>query len=244
MFKIDINCDMGEGMGNEELLMPFISSCSIACGGHVGSEETILRTLQLAKAYDVKVGPHPSYPDPDNFGRTSMNLSKKDLKDSLERQISLFKLCCKKTETNINHIKPHGALYNDLFVNAERVNIFLEVVKKQLPQVQIYCAPGSLLEKEALIVGIKTKREGFMDRAYNGDGTLRSRLLHGAILTDFEQVGFQVLGLIKKGSVSIANDESLTLSVQTLCLHGDHPQASKLIKHIDLLLKKEDIDVR
>ena len=135
-------------------------------------------------------------------------------------------------------------MYNDLFVNAERVNIFLEVVKKQLPQVEIYCAPGSLLEKEALIVGIKTKLEGFMDRAYNGDGTLRSRLLHGAILTDFEQVGFQVLGLIKKGSVSIANNESISLSVQTLCLHGDHPQASKLIKYIDGLLKKEHIDVR
>lgn len=234
---------MGEGMGNEELLMPFISSCSIACGGHIGSEETILKTLELAKTYDVKVGAHPSYPDPDNFGRTSMCLSKEDLKDSLERQISLFKLCCKKTETNINHIKPHGALYNDLFVNAELIHIFLEVVKEQLPQAQIYFAPGSLLEKEALIFGIKTKREGFMDRAYNLDGTLRSRSQDGAILTDFEQVGFQVLELITKGSIFIPYDKPIPLSVQTLCLHGDHPQAFKLIKYIDKLLKKENIDV-
>tara|TARA_B100000767_G_scaffold268993_1_gene290166 strand:+ start:1889 stop:2596 length:708 start_codon:yes stop_codon:yes gene_type:complete len=235
---------MGEGFGNEELLMPYISSCSIACGGHFGSADSINKTLQLAKHFGVKVGAHPAYPDPENFGRKSMKLTNQQLKESLEKQLNLFIACCKQSNSTINHIKPHGAFYNDLFHDSDGVLIFINVILEILPQVEIYCAPGSLLESEALKVGLSTKREGFMDRSYNADGTLRSRLLDGAVLTDFEQVGNQVVQVVKEKSVPVFNQKSIPLSIQTLCLHGDNPKASDLIKYINQLLKLEGIEVQ
>jgi len=243
MHTIDLNCDMGEGAGNDALLMPYISSCSIACGGHVGDEDSIKATLLLAKQFGVKVGAHPAYPDSENFGRKSMQLSDKELEESIIKQLILFLRCCEQTNSPVNHIKPHGALYNDLFHDATKVEVFVAVVKTLIPKAKLYCSPGSLIEKKAIQSGIQVKREGFMDRAYNEDGTLRSRTLEGAVLTDLKQVGSQVLSIVKKQSVPVFGGEFIPLSVQTLCLHGDHPQAVELIQSVDRLLKLNGIDV-
>ena len=243
MHTIDLNCDMGEGAGNDALLMPYISSCSIACGGYVGDEDSIKATLLLAKKHGVKVGAHPSYPDSENFGRKSMQLSNEELKESLVKQLALFLKCCEQTNSPVNHIKPHGALYNDLFHDASKVEVFIAVIKTVLPQAKLYCSPGSLIEKKAIHSGIQVKTEGFMDRTYNEDGTLRSRLLTDAVLTDLEQVGSQVLSILKEQSVPVFGGEFIPLSVQTLCLHGDHPQAVELIQLVDRLLKLNGIDV-
>ena len=111
---IDINCDVGEGVGNEEALFPLISSCNIACGGHAGSKESIVFCLELAKKYNVKVGAHPSYPDKENFGRVSMNLSDDELILGIKQQMQLFMSLCSQMNVELHHIKPHGALYNDI----------------------------------------------------------------------------------------------------------------------------------
>ncbi|MDB9779061.1 5-oxoprolinase subunit PxpA [Flavobacteriaceae bacterium] len=243
MHTIDLNCDMGEGVGNDASLMPYISSCSIACGGHVGDENSIKETLRLAKQFGVKVGAHPAYPDPEHFGRKSMQLSNKELEKSLVKQLTLFLKCCEQTNSPVNHIKPHGALYNDLFHDPSKVEVFVAVMKTLFPQATLYCSPGSLIEKEAIRSGIHIKREGFMDRTYNQDGTLRSRLLKGAVLTDLKQVGSQVLSIVKEQVVPVFGVEFIPLSVQTLCLHGDHPQAVELIQSVDRLLKLNGIDV-
>ena len=243
MFEVDLNCDMGENCGNDALLMPYLSSCSIACGGHVGDENSIIETLLLAKKNSVKVGVHPAYPDPENFGRKSMSISKNELKESLEQQIRLFISCCKKTNSPINHIKPHGALYNDLFLDAVKVDVFLQVVQDLLPEAQLYCAPNSLLGKEAKALNIQVKPEGFMDRAYELNGSLRSRLMDGAILTDLNRVGDQVLSLIKTQTTQTFDGEIIPLEVQTLCLHGDHPEALKVIQYVNQVLISNGIDV-
>ncbi|MBT4905085.1 MAG: 5-oxoprolinase subunit PxpA [Flavobacteriaceae bacterium] len=243
MHTVDLNCDMGEGAGNDALLMPFISSCSIACGGHVGDEESIKATLLLAKQQGVQAGAHPAYPDPEHFGRKTMQLSNEELKESLLQQLRLFLKCCELTKSPVHHIKPHGALYNDLFHDAAKVEVFVAVIKTLLPQTKLYCSPGSLLEKEALRSGIQVKREGFMDRTYNEDRTLRSRLLAGAVLTDLDEVGSQVLSIVKDQAVPVFGGGYIPLSVQTLCLHGDHPQAVELIQTVNRLLKLNGIDV-
>jgi UPF0271 protein len=243
MHTIDLNCDMGEGVGNDASLMPYISSCSIACGGHVGDENSIKETLRLAKQFGVKVGAHPAYPDPEYFGRKSMQLSNKELEESIIKQLTLFLRCCEQTNSPVNHIKPHGALYNDLFHDAAKVEVFVAVVKTLIPEAKLYCSPGSLIEKEAIRSGIHVKREGFVDRTYNEDGTLRSRLLKGAVLTDLKQVGLQVLSIVKEQVVPVFGGEFIPLSVQTLCLHGDHLQAVELIQSVDRLLKLNEIDV-
>lgn len=234
---------MGEGVGNDASLMPYISSCSIACGGHVGDENSIKETLRLAKQFGVKVGAHPAYPDSEHFGRKSMQLSNEELEKSLVEQLTLFLKCCEQTNSPVNHIKPHGALYNDLFHDPSKAEVFVAVMKTLFPQATLYCSPGSLIEKEAIRSGIHIKREGFMDRTYNEDGTLRSRLLKGAVLTDLKQVGSQVLSIVKEQVVPVFGGEFIPLSVQTLCLHGDHPQAVELIQSVDRLLKLNGIDV-
>ena len=131
-----------------------------------------------------------------------MQLSNEELKESLLKQLRLFLKCCELTKSPVHHIKPHGALYNDLFHDAAKVEVFVAVIKTLLPQAKLYCSPGSLLEKEALRSGIQVKREGFMDRTYNEDGTLRSRLLAGAVLTDLDEVGSQVLSIVKDQAVT------------------------------------------
>lgn len=234
---------MGEGVGNDASLMPYISSCSIACGGHVGDENSIKETLRLAKQFGVKVGAHPAYPDPEHFGRKSMQLSNEELENSLVEQLTLFLKCCEQTNSPVNHIKPHGALYNDLFHDPSKAEVFVAVMKTLFPQATLYCSPGGLIGKEAICSGIHVKREGFMDRTYNEDGTLRSRLLKGAVLTDLKQVGSQVLSIVKEQVVPVFGGEFIPLSVQTLCLHGDHPQAVELIQSVDRLLKLNGIDV-
>ena len=172
-----------------------------------------------------------------------MQLSNKELEESIIKQLTLFLRCCEQTNSPVNHIKPHGALYNDLFHDAAKVEVFVAVVKALIPEAKLYCSPGSLIEKEAIRSGIHVKREGFVDRTYNEDGTLRSRLLKGAVLTDLKQVGLQVLSIVKEQVVPVFGGEFIPLSVQTLCLHGDHLQAVELIQSVDRLLKLNEIDV-
>ena len=139
MQQIDLNCDVGEGTGNDAALMPFISSCSIACGGHYGNAKTIAATLALAAQNKVKTGAHPAYPDPQNFGRKSSNLPLTELQDALREQLDLFFGLCPA----VNHIKPHGALYNDLFENEEKARAAVEVFAAYNPKIKVYCAPKS-----------------------------------------------------------------------------------------------------
>ncbi len=243
MLTIDLNCDVGEGIGNDSLIMPYISSCSIACGGHFGNRNSILESLILAKKYEVKVGAHPAYPDPKNFGRKSMSLSTHELKQHLKQQLNRFMECCALTKSSIHHIKPHGALYNDMFVDKIPTQVFIELIEEFIPDVYIYCSPSSLLEKECRKVGLKVKLEGFMDRVYNPDATLRSRSLEGAVLNDLDKIEKQLMLMVTQKKVPIRANKTIDLNVQTVCLHGDNPKAVEIIKHVHPLLKTNGIDV-
>jgi UPF0271 protein len=243
MSTIDLNCDMGEGVGNDSLIMPYISSCNIACGGHSGDENSVRETLVLAKKCAVKVGAHPAYPDPQNFGRKSMSLPKQELKHHLKKQLLLFMECCSQTKSSIHHIKPHGALYNDMFQDKSPTDVFVDLIKELLPNAFVYCSPDSLLEKECQKVGLKVMREGFMDRAYNPDATLLSRSVEGAVLKNLDQIEQQLLLMVTKKQVPIVANKTIDLNVQTVCLHGDNPKAVEIIKHVHQLLKTKGIYV-
>ncbi len=243
MNYIDLNCDMGEGVSTDALLMPYLSSCSIACGGHYGNVTSINEAILLAQQHNVNVGAHPSYPDPKNFGRKSIEISSATLKLSIESQLELFIRSCKTLQVEMHHIKPHGALYNDMFHNASVVSVFLDVIKRLSPHTYIYCSPNSVLEKEANRIGIKTKREGFMDRAYTTKGKLVSREIEGAVLTDKHKIGEQVLSIVKNKEVRSASGQVVPLSVETLCLHGDNTNALAIIQYVNGLLKSNSIHV-
>ena len=238
--RIDINCDLGEGSGNDREVMPYISSCSIACGGHFGTRETIVQTLQYAEENDVKVGAHPAYPDPENFGRISMKIHPHDLQDSLRKQLDLFYSLC----SSVHHIKPHGALYNDLFSDIDKAHAVVDVFKEYTPVTKVYCAPKSALAKVAEKAGFIIVFEGFGDRAYDMNGQLVSRKIQGAVYDDAARISDQVLGLVLEQKVIPFSGEPIPLAVQTICMHGDNKHVVRNLKHLNNRLKAHKINVQ
>ncbi|MDG1053311.1 MAG: 5-oxoprolinase subunit PxpA [Flavobacteriaceae bacterium] len=239
MQKIDLNCDVGEGTGNDAALMPFISSCSIACGGHFGNAKTIAATLALAAQNKVKTGAHPAYPDPQNFGRKSMDLPLTELQDVLREQLDLFFGLCPA----VNHIKPHGALYNDLFDEREKASAVVEVFAAYNPKIKVYCAPKSALATAAKAAGLVPVLEGFGDRAYQLSGALVPRKNPLATFTQKEQITQQVLEIIQQAEVIGLEGERIPLKINTICLHGDGKNVQENLPYLVKTLKQKNIAV-
>jgi UPF0271 protein len=231
-FPFDINCDLGEGLPNDAALMPYLGSCNIACGGHAGNENTIRETIRLAKLHQVKIGAHPSYPDPLNFGRIKMEISLDSLRKSLITQLSLFKNISKEEITDIHHIKPHGALYNFSATDYDTATVILDILEEQFPGSYLYCPPHSLMERLANERGIAIKREVFADRNYNEDGSLVGRYFPNAVITDDRQVLEHIKAMVENGQIRTANGQRITVQAETLCIHGDNPNALGILKNI------------
>ena len=239
MKTIDINCDLGEGSGNDAALMPYISSCSIACGGHAGNKATMLKSIHNAQDLGVKTGAHPAYPDPENFGRISMKITLKKLQDALRSQLDLFYTLC----ADVNHIKPHGALYNDMYDDYEKAAAFVEVSKEYASNPKVFCSPNSALATVAQEEGMIVVYEGFGDRAYTPTGKLASRSHPKALLTDKDQVAKQVLSIVSDKKIITLEGQPIPLNVQTLCMHGDGKNVVENLKHLNQVLKKNAIHV-
>ena len=239
MTTIDINCDLGEGSGNDAAIMPYISSCSIACGGHAGSKATVLESLSLAQAKNVKTGAHPAYEDPENFGRISRPISGLKLQETLRKQLDLFFTLC----SDVNHIKPHGALYNDLFQDAEKAEAFIATVAEYDSFTKVYCSPNSALSEAAKKAGMTVVLEGFGDRAYRRNGTLVKRSLPGAVITEKNGVANHALNIILNQTVMSLEDIPIPLAVQTLCMHGDGENVVENLRHLNAVLNKNNVNV-
>ncbi|MBQ4915404.1 5-oxoprolinase subunit PxpA [Maribacter sp. MMG018] len=231
-FYVDINCDVGEGVENEDKLFPFISSCSIACGGHVGNKETMAATVALAKANNVKVGAHPAYPDPLNFGRVSMSISEKALVASIREQISELQDICMYKGVGLGHIKPHGALYNDIAKDESLAEVFLRAIEPYRSHLFLYVPYGSKIEALAKAEGFKIKREAFADRNYNNDLSLVSRNNENALIRDPKEVLGHIGLIVKEHKVSTVSKDVKTLSADTFCVHGDTPEALQILMYL------------
>ena len=166
-WRIDINCDLGEGVGNEAELLPLIGSCNIACGGHAGDFVSMRETINLAKKNEVKIGAHPSYPDKANFGRQVMSISNKDLKISLQKQLKTFDKALEVENAQLHHIKAHGALYNQTAKDEDLAKFYLDIIKPYRESTYIYVPFGSVIAKLASQKGFKIFYEAFADRNYN-----------------------------------------------------------------------------
>ncbi len=236
---IDINCDLGEGMSNDADLMAFISSCNIACGGHFGTRETIRSTVQLAKLHGVKVGAHPSYPDKENFGRKSMSISSSELAASLHGQISDFLSVCKEEGVNPNHIKLHGALYNDCSTNESLAEVIRGVYEGLNLNIPMYAPPNSALSSKIE----NTISEAFIDRRYNENGTLVSRAQPNALIEDSTQAWNQLVRMYVDQEVVSSNGEVIPMSAETFCLHGDANNARDIAEFIGTKLDSSNISL-
>ena len=239
MYSIDLNCDLGEGTGNDPFIMPLISSCSIACGGHFGDKKTIKEAIELAQKYNVKTGAHPSYSDTKFFGRKSLDIPLKELQDSIRFQLDLFF----NISANSSHIKPHGALYNDLFYDLEKAEAVVEVFK-EYGNLYVFCQPLSKLSTVLSSKKIKQIHEGFGDRLYNSDGTLSSRQNPSSVHESKKKILDQVAYLAKESSVVTKDNKSLKLKVQTICLHGDNKNVINIISYLIKELKQLSINVK
>lgn len=240
---IDLNCDVGEGVGNEAQLLPMISSCNIACGGHAGDETSMRRILRLAKTHGVKAGAHPSYPDHENFGRISMKITEAALKLSIQEQLEGFYRIADEEGVTVHHIKPHGALYNDIARDESLADLFLDAAKEFLPGRILYVPFGSIIAHKAIEAGITIWHEAFADRNYNKDLSLVSRKKVNAMITDPERMKEHVLRIVKEGMVETREGDRLPLKAQTFCVHGDTPNATSLLEQLIEELDKELIRI-
>lgn len=228
---IDLNSDLGEleDRSLDAAIMPFISSCNIACGGHAGDEDSITRTVELAAKYHVAIGAHPSFPDRENFGREVIQMEPEKLQDSLQEQIALVQSITKQNGMSLHHVKPHGALYNVAAKDPAIAKIILQSVKGVDPSLKIYGLAHSTMEMEAKNEGTPFVAEAFADRKYEDDKTLRSRKKEDAVLNE-KEVLEQVEKLVFSQKVYAST--WMPIHAQTVCLHSDTPGAVTLARRI------------
>ncbi|MBM3414285.1 MAG: 5-oxoprolinase subunit PxpA [Bacteroidetes bacterium] len=240
-WEIDLNCDMGEGIGNDALIIPYVSSISIACGGHAGNKDSIRQAIRLAKQAAVCIGAHPSYPDRENFGRNKIVIDYASLKESLINQLTLIQKIAFEENYPLVHLKPHGALYNQAAVDIELADLIVSISKSMDPQWSVWGLPNSALAKSCTAQSVCFIPEGFADRSYQADGSLTPRTDSQALLETEEACVKQVLQLVTQKKVTTLNGEEIDCNVATICLHGDGAHALSFAKALRGEFKKRQI---
>ncbi len=244
MQTIDLNCDMGEGLPNDALLMPFISSANIACGYHAGDESIMKKTIELALQHHVSIGAHPGFADKENFGRTEIQLSMDELYELVAAQIQLLQSIAVGMGAKLHHVKPHGALYNMAAKNAVMANTIAKAVYDIDHRLLFFGLSGSHLITEAGKMGLKTASEVFADRTYRDDGSLTPRTQPNAMIETVEGSIQQVLQMIENKMVTSINHKSIPIKAETICLHGDGEHAVDFAKQIYLTLQQNYIGIQ
>jgi len=244
MASIDLNSDLGEGAPYDEALLAIVSSCNVACGGHAGDEDSMAATVRLAIANGVAVGAHPGYPDRAGFGRKSGFLAGDPLYVSLTEQVTALADIAAELGAPLAHIKPHGALYNDAVADRGLADIIARVAAEAPGAPAFMGMAETELEAAAKAHGLRFIAEGFVDRAYEPDGTLVSRKEPGAVHTDLAVATTQAVGLARDGHVTARNGEVIDVRVDTLCIHGDTPNAAEAARAVRDVLESHGVEIR
>lgn len=241
---VDINADVGEGLGNEALLIPYLSSCNIACGGHAGDAKTMTEVVRLAKNHKVKIGAHPSFPDVLNFGRAVMDISAADLYSSLKSQIRSLQQILHSENAQLHHIKPHGALYNLAAKDEKTARIIIEVVKSIAMPIQLYVPYNSVISKLAEQEKISVTFEAFADRNYEENLSLVSRKKEDAILHKNSRILNHILGMIHREKITAINGVEVPIKASTFCVHGDTKNAVEILEFLSKELPKYNVKIQ
>jgi UPF0271 protein len=221
---IDLSADLAEGAPDEDQIWPMITSANVACGGHVGDQQTMTDAVRRARRHNVRVGAHPSYPDRANFGRKSMTMAPPALRASLVDQIGALRDVAEREGVPLHFVKPHGALYNDAHKDRILAGIVVDAIRDVDPRLAIVCANSSQMATAARTSGTTVIREAFADRRYNADGSLVSRSIAGSLLN--VQEAAEQAALLARERVVIASDGSrVSVAFDTLCIHADMENA-------------------
>lgn len=251
MKRIDLNCDMGESfgawtMGMDGEVIRHVTSANIACGFHAGDPRVMYNTVKLAKDNGVGVGAHPGYPDLVGFGRRNLDCTPEEVRDYVAYQVGAVKAFCALHGVPLQHVKPHGSLYNMSVGNESMIRAIVEAIAGVDRDV-IYLALGgaqtSLVTRIAKEAGIRVAFEAFPDRAYTPEGTLAPRSLAGAVIKDPKTAAERALRMAKEGRIVAVDGRVLEMRIDTICVHGDNPSAVELVKNIRSAIEAEGIAV-
>jgi UPF0271 protein len=235
---VDLNCDLGEGTGDDEDIMPFITSANIACGFHAGDAATMKKTVDTAIRMGIKIGAHPGLPDREGFGRMPMSVSLDEIRSFIIYQIGALDAFVKVAGGRLNHVKLHGALYNMASRDYEISKVATDTIYRINKEITFIGLCDSPMIQAAKDSGIPYLNEVFADRAYNSDGTLVSRQTKGAVIEDVEICVNRALRMIHDGKVTSIDGIDIKIQPDTICVHGDGPQALLLATRLSQAIKE------
>ena len=231
MFAVDLNCDLGESFGNykcglDEEVIPFISSANVACGFHASDPVVMAKTVALAKEQGVRVGAHPGYPDLVGFGRRNLAASPAEVKAMVQYQIGALKAFCTAQGIKLQHVKPHGAMYNMAGKDEKLATAIAEAIKEVDPELILLAPSSSKMMGAAKAVGLRVAKEVFADRAYEEDEAVA-----------------RVIKMIKEGTVTAITGKEIPVEANSVCVHGDGPKALAFVQKIRKALEAENIRI-
>ncbi len=244
MKTIDLNSDLGEGLPTDEQIIPLVSSANIACGYHAGDADTMKRTIEQCMMHGVVVGAHPSWPDRENFGRTEMQKSSAEIYNIITEQLSIIAAIAKELGTNLHHVKPHGALYNQSAKDNTIAHAIAKAVYDFDTSLLLVGLSGSRSLTEAAALGLLTVHEVFADRTYQDDGSLTARSQPNALIEDEATALQQVLQMIHEQTVTTVSGKIIPVKADSICIHGDGKKAVAFASTISSALQQDHIEVK
>ena len=242
--QVDLNADVGEEGGHDAELMALVTSANVACGVHAGNENVIRATVRLARAHGVAVGAHPSFPDRNGFGRRPMHLPAGELEACLLGQVRLLVAVAGSERVRVGHVKPHGALYNMAAQDPALADVIARAVAAVDPSMILVGLAGSRLIEAGQRAGLKTASEVFADRGYRADGTLVSRGQPGSVLHDVNAAAARAVAMVREGVVVSVEEVRVPVRADTICVHGDTPDAVAMAAALRQALSESGVLVR
>ncbi|MHA6261317.1 LamB/YcsF family protein [Sporosarcina sp. CAU 1771] len=247
MYKVDLNCDMGESFGlfeqgNDEEMMKYITSANIACGFHAGDPHVMRKTIELAKKYDVGIGVHPGFPDLLGFGRRDLACTPAEVRDYVTYQMGALREFATIYDVKLQHCKPHGALFMRAMVDKEIARAILESIHDVESEMIVFALNNSVFMDEAIKMGIPVAKEAYSDREHTEEGSIVLTRT-GSVITDYNQMADRVVRMIKEKKVITHDGKDASIEAETICIHGDTPGAPQLAEAIVSALNKNDIQI-
>jgi UPF0271 protein len=241
---VDLNADLGEGAGHDDELLALVTSANIACGFHAGDAETMRRSIEAARDRNVAVGAHPSLFDRENFGRKELPVKPDEVFDAVIYQLGIFQAIAEAASVRPNHVKPHGALYNMAVRDHELADAIGRAIAKVDKKLILFAPQNSELARAGTANGLQIAHEVFADRNYCSDGSLVSRSRPDALLHDPADAAPRVLRMLREGKVRSVDGVDVDVRTETVCLHGDNPEAVEFARALRSRLEKEGVSIR
>jgi UPF0271 protein len=241
---LDFNCDLGEGCGDDAAIIPLLSSANIACGFHAGDAGTMHETVALCIRHRVAIGAHPSFPDREGFGRREFQVTPDAAYALTRQQLDALDAIARAQGARVHHLKPHGALYNLAARDRAIADAIASATHDVDPELWLVGLSGSALPAAGEAIGLRVAHEAFAERRYEADGRLTPRSRPDAVIADLDEDLAQVCGLLRDGVVVARTGERVPLRMDTLCLHGDRPDAAAFARALRETLQAEGVRIR